>query len=67
MSYATGTYTSINDSLNKFAAWAVNTGTGANDWTSNLLADDSDKYGGDVFTGRRFHLQKTIELREPVR
>lgn len=55
MAYQTGSYTDQNDLLNLFATWAVDNG-----WTQNLLADDSSKYAGDTFTGRRLHLQKTI-------
>lgn len=55
MAYSTGTYTGVNDALNKLAAWAVTNG-----WTQNDLSDDSEKYAGDTFTGRRAHLYKSI-------
>lgn len=55
MAFLSGTYTGANDALNQLASFAV-----ANGWTQNLLADDSSKYTGDAFTGRRLHLQKTI-------
>ena len=55
MGFQTGSYSNQNELLNLFAAWAV-----ANGWTQNLLTDDSFRYGGDTFTGRRLHLQKTI-------
>lgn len=55
MAYSTGSYTGLNDALNLFAAWAVTNG-----WTQNYLADDPDKYSGDVFTGRRAHIYKSV-------
>lgn len=55
MAYSTGSYTGINNVLNLFAAWAVTNG-----WTQNNLSDDSSKYSGDTFTGRRLHIQKSI-------
>ncbi len=33
----------------------------ADGWTTNLFADDSDDYGGGPYTGKRLHIQKTID------
>jgi hypothetical protein len=56
MAFQSGTYNDQNDAVNLLATFA----TGTAGWTQNLLADDSSKYSGDVFTGRRLHLQKSI-------
>lgn len=55
MAYLQSTYSGVNDALNQMASFAV-----ANGWAQNLLDDDASKYSGDVFTGRRLHIQKTI-------
>ena len=47
MAYSTGSYTGIDDALDKFAAWAVTNG-----WMQNNLSADG--------TGKRLHIQKTI-------
>jgi len=56
MAYSTGSYTDQNDALNLFATFL----TGTAGYTQNDLSDDGAAYAGDVFTGRRLHVQKNI-------
>lgn len=55
MAYQTGTYSGVNNALDLLRAWFV-----AQGWTVNSFIDDSSKYDGAVFTGKRLHVQKTI-------
>jgi hypothetical protein len=53
MAFSEQTATDLNDILVR-----ANTFFGADSWTINSFIDDSSKYGGDVFTGKRLHIQK---------
>jgi len=55
MAFSAQTATDLNDILAK-----ANTFFGGQGWTVNSFIDDASKYGGDVFTGKRLHLQKTM-------
>lgn len=59
MAYQSGTFSSVEDLLNTFAAWSVTQG-----WTQKLLVDDASKYAGDTHTGRRLHISKTLDGEE---
>jgi hypothetical protein len=55
MAYLAQTATDLNDILTK-----ANTFFSGQGWTVNKFEDDSSKYGGDVFTGKRLHIQKSL-------
>ena len=56
MAYQTGSYTDQNNVLALFSSFLLSQG-----WVINDFADDSSAYAGAVFTGKRLHVQKSIE------
>ena len=55
MAFSVQTATDLNDILTK-----ANTFFAAQGWTVNSFIDDASKYSGDVFTGKRLHIQKSL-------
>jgi hypothetical protein len=56
MAFQTGPYTDQNNLADLWRAFLL-----ADAWTINSFVDDSSKYSGDTFTGKRLHVYKQID------
>lgn len=57
MAYQTGTFSGYNDALDIVRAFVA----GLTAWTVDSFVDDSSKYSGDTFTGKRLHVHRGSE------